>query len=299
VTPASASVLLAAAVREERKGHDDAALELYRKTAYADPGNVQAIRRVAVLYDRRGEFDKAESAYRLLMQVLPEDANLFNDWGYSCYLRGDWEEARRKFQCALKLDPQSTLVRCNLARTLAQEGQYEGAMETFRDASVSEADAHLEIASACAKRGRLADARRECRLARECDVYLSSAVELEEKLGAGPESPMPADAVARKKGRYDDLHAATGAPEVVVVPRPVPEVAVVPQPATAPAPKPVVALPPADQLVPPPPVPQANVTPVDERRIIYPIPGETAKQAGFNPIPPDALPPAPMERQSR
>lgn len=171
---------LVLAQKYEKANNEAAAFEQYERVLDKDPNNLQALRRMAVLYDNRCEFGKADELYRKLAKELPRDASLFNDWGYSFYMRCKFDEAEKKLRRAVELDPNNQLARCNLGLTLGQMGRIEDAKKAFRDAKLSDAEVHQNLAfiHLCrSEKGKdtLAEARREAELARQLDPYCQQA----------------------------------------------------------------------------------------------------------------------------
>lgn len=169
---------LAVAEKLDRAGNEAAAIDQYEKVMRLDPKNAQVARRLAVLHDRRGEFAKADVEYRKATTALPRDADLLNDWGYSYYLRNNWSEAETKLRQALKVDPRHTRARCNLGLVLGQQGRYPEAMKTFREAQLSEAEAHSNLGFVYWTQGKLDEARQQCRLALQKDSGCNKSLEL-------------------------------------------------------------------------------------------------------------------------
>jgi Flp pilus assembly protein TadD len=151
--------------------HDDVpgAIAQYERVLKYDPNNYQAVRRLAVLYDRNipPDFSKAEAFYQRLAKHSPHDADVFNDWGYSYYLRTQLPEAEKHLRHALQIDPKHQRAHSNLGLVLGQQKRYQDAFEAFRDAGVSEAEAHSNLAFIYLSQNNREDARRECRIAQQ------------------------------------------------------------------------------------------------------------------------------------
>lgn len=178
------------AVGQEKAGKDVAARDQYEKVLILDPDNRTATRRLAVLYDKCCDFAKADAAYKKLAKAMPKDADLFADWGYSYYLRNNWDEAEKQLRHALKLDPHNARAACNLGLALGQMGRADEAVQAFRDAGLSESEAHCDLAFVCWSQGKLDDARCQCAIARETDAACPKAQELLARLD--PQAPRPA-----------------------------------------------------------------------------------------------------------
>jgi Flp pilus assembly protein TadD len=169
-------------------GNDQGALEEYERVLQLDRTNYTAMRRLCVLYDRRGsrdDFKKAEEVYRKVADLRPKDADVWSDWGYSLFLRTDkenckenWAEAEKKLRQALKLDPQHARAHTNLGLVLGQMERYDEAYREFRAAQLSESEAHCDMAFVYWQKGKLEDAKQECRIARDKDPALAKASEM-------------------------------------------------------------------------------------------------------------------------
>jgi tetratricopeptide (TPR) repeat protein len=163
----------------DKGGNDEGALAEYERVLALDPANFTAMRRLSNLYDRRGgkeDFKKAEELYRKVARARPKDPDVWSDWGYSLYLRTDketcnqnWTEAEKKLREALRLDPQHALAHDNLGLVLGQMDRYDEAYSEFRAAHLSEAEAHCDLAFLYWKKGKLDEARQQCRIARDKD----------------------------------------------------------------------------------------------------------------------------------
>jgi Flp pilus assembly protein TadD len=208
-----ASLILAQKL--EKSNNEAAAFEQYERVLDQDPNNVQAMRRMAVLYDNRCEFSKAEELYRKLAKELPRDASLYNDWGYSYYMRCKFDEAEKKLRRAVELDPNNLLARCNLGLTLGQMGRLEDAKKAFRDAKLSDAEVHQNLAFVhlCrSEKGKntLGEARREAELARELDPYCQQAKLMLAQLDNPNPGKPPAEMTAERSAPARD--ASDGRP---------------------------------------------------------------------------------------
>jgi Flp pilus assembly protein TadD len=191
-TTQAIQVALSIGQSAEKAGNEDAALEQYEKVRALDKDNVQAARRLAVLYDKHGEFSKADAEYRKVVKVRPRDPDVFNDWGYSHYLRNHSSEAEKHLRHALALAPDHARAHCNLGLVLGQQERYSEALQAFRDAHLSEAEAHCDLAFIYLTKGKLEDARREAQAASKLDSGCTKARDVLAKLET---MPPPASAV--------------------------------------------------------------------------------------------------------
>jgi Flp pilus assembly protein TadD len=190
-------VCLVAARNLDKAGNEIPAIAQYERVLNLAPDNVEVLHRLAVLYDRQSEFAKADAAYLKLTQARPRDANLFNDWGYSHYLRNKWDDAERHLRRALELDPTHVRARANLGMVFGHQGRHDDALQTFRDARLSEPEARCNLAFVYWSQGRLDDARRECQIARQIDPSGTMASNMLAQLDRPPAPPRNAERGAR------------------------------------------------------------------------------------------------------
>jgi len=207
-TNQAVQVALSIGQAAEKAGNDDTALEEYEKVRALDKDNLQAARRLAVLYDKRAEFSKADAEYRKVAKAKPRDADTYNDWGYSCYLRHNSAEAEKQLRHALILDPNHVRARCNLGLVLGQQERYAEALQAFRDAHLSEAEAHCDLAFVYLTKGKIDDARREARSAGKLDPSCAKAKEVLAKLDAGPSSDSNVKMASSKETRPTRGHGS-------------------------------------------------------------------------------------------
>jgi Tfp pilus assembly protein PilF len=221
----------------DQAGNDDDALVAYERVLQLDHSNYTAMRRLCVLYDRRGDrddFKRAEELYRKVADARPKDADVWSDWGYSLFLRTDketcqqnWAEAEKKLRHALALNPQHQRAHSNLGLVLGQLERYDEAYREFRAAQLSDAEAHCDMAFVYWQKGRLEDAKQECRLARDKDPTLAKAKDMlaaleqpahpRDKAGpGGRRGPMTADREAAEheaaRRFISEMNGGTSAP---------------------------------------------------------------------------------------
>jgi Flp pilus assembly protein TadD len=225
----AASLCLAMAKKLEDSNDVNGAIDQYERVLQNDPDNHQVERRLAVLYDRKlpPDFAKADLCYRKLVKLYPRDADLYNDWGYSYYLRHDKpDEAEKQLRKAIELDPKNQRARSNLGLVLGQKERYPEALQAFRDAGASEADAHCNLAFVYWTKGKLDEARRECQTAQQLNPACPKAGDMLAKLTAPPKgdradeparprSPSPRAAGPRPPAESRPGPVAAGTPEPV------------------------------------------------------------------------------------
>jgi Flp pilus assembly protein TadD len=198
------SLMMAQNLDKMNKG--DEAIEHYERVLAQEPNNLVVLRRLAVLYDRHSppQFPKAEAAYKKLAEARPRDADLLNDWGYSYFMRHDLPEAEKKLRKALEIDAKNDRAHCNLGLVLGHEERQAEALQQFRAAGLSDAEAHCNLGFIYWSRGKLEDARRECKVALAMNANCPKAIEILVEL----------DRPARPKGKGAGGNRATArAPE--------------------------------------------------------------------------------------
>lgn len=129
--PDFAEPLLAlAALHAEAKRYDQA-MNLYRRYLKTQPGDA-AVRFVlghTALLARR--YDEAASAYSSVAAARPNWAAAHGGLGYALLMADQPQRAARAYSRTLELNPDSTLVRYQLARLYAEQGQLREAIAEF------------------------------------------------------------------------------------------------------------------------------------------------------------------------
>lgn len=97
------------------EGNYGLAEKYYQDAVEKAPRDVSAWMGLAASYDRLARFDLADRAYKSAGKLGGVSADLLNNEGYSYMLRGDYNAARRKFNAALRIEPNNATVINNLA----------------------------------------------------------------------------------------------------------------------------------------------------------------------------------------
>jgi Flp pilus assembly protein TadD len=104
-----------------------------------------------------GRTGEAIAALEHSRKLQRRSAPVHNNLGWALLVAGRAPEAEASFREALRHDPASRRARNNLGFALARQGRDAEALEAFR-AVLGEADARLNLASACEWRGDVASA---------------------------------------------------------------------------------------------------------------------------------------------
>src|SRR5262249_25112112 len=115
----------------EASGHDEQALERYRRVQELEPRNVDAFLRIANVYDRSDMPDKAVEAYRKAIELDPGYFEPYEELGLFYFYRGRYPEAAQEFRNAVTRAPGVVDAYTSLGSVLGNLGQYaeaEGAL---------------------------------------------------------------------------------------------------------------------------------------------------------------------------
>lgn len=143
----------------ERKGDIDTATAAYQAAIRHDPNRADALLRLGVLYDRQGRFAESAGFYRTALEKSPGNADIFCCAGYSHYLQGHWQEAEMNLRQALAIDGGHRRAHNNLGLLLACTNRPDEALNEFRLAGCTQADAQANLGFALALDGHLPEAQ--------------------------------------------------------------------------------------------------------------------------------------------
>jgi Tfp pilus assembly protein PilF len=143
----------------EKRGELDQAQTAYLEAVKQDPKRGDAWARLGVLRDMQGQFPEASECYRKARLFLGENAPLSCNVGYGFYLQRRWAEAERNLREAIALDPKDQTAHNNFGLVLAHSGRPAEALNEFRKAGCTEAEANMNLALALALEGDLPGAR--------------------------------------------------------------------------------------------------------------------------------------------
>jgi tetratricopeptide (TPR) repeat protein len=134
--PGSAAALNALGValtRLSRPGDAEAALEVFRRAATADPGDPDTRNNLGNALEARGNVEAALAEYREAIRLAPGDADGHRNTGLTLAGLGRHEEARRALEQAVHIEPGHAATLGDLGNVLAQLGQFGQALERYRD----------------------------------------------------------------------------------------------------------------------------------------------------------------------
>jgi Tfp pilus assembly protein PilF len=160
----------------ERHGKYEEALRIYEKILERQPKQAIASHRLGVLAVRRGEHAMALEYFERARGKEKASADLLNDIGYTQYLTNDLESAEATLREALQANPHLESARTNLGLVLAEQGREQDALVEFRK-SVSEAEAHANLAYVQTRLGKLTEAEKNYHRALELNPKQKAAAE--------------------------------------------------------------------------------------------------------------------------
>lgn len=110
----------------------------FQKAVKLDPGNKEARYGLGHVLALQGKFPQAEEEFRAAIKLDENYSEAHTYLGQVLEKQGRWLDAIVSFRQALTNPLYATpdLARFHLGRSLAHEGDYQGAMEAFEDASV-------------------------------------------------------------------------------------------------------------------------------------------------------------------
>lgn len=135
----------------EQEDRPDAAAEIYRRLAEADPQALAAFRFLSVYHLRRGEWDQARWQLERLLRLVPQDAAGRRNLGLALYNLGLRDEAREQLNIVLATGRADALTHHLLGSILQQEELPFLATDEFRAALRLDdglVEAHLGLTAA-------------------------------------------------------------------------------------------------------------------------------------------------------
>ena len=164
-----AELHIAMAKAAEERGDQEAALKAYQRARELGVESPETLHRIALLHDRRGESVESAKLYEKILAEAPENYEVHCDYGYSLYLRQNWPDSESHLREAIRLKPDLSRARNNLAMLLARTGQTDAAMTEFARAGVPQAEAHANIGLAMILEANIDEATRHMTLAASLD----------------------------------------------------------------------------------------------------------------------------------
>jgi type IV pilus assembly protein PilF len=110
----------------------------FQKAVKVDPNNKEARYGLGHILARQGKLSQAEEEFRTATKIDENFSEAYTYLGVVLSMQNRWPEAIAAFRQALTNPLYATpdLARFHLGRSLAHEGDYQGAMEAFEDALV-------------------------------------------------------------------------------------------------------------------------------------------------------------------
>lgn len=106
-----------------------AAERAFRSALSLDPDYADAHQRYAVLMIVLRRFDEARAALARAQALDPLSRIIATIAGYPAYYERDYESAIRQFRLALQMDPNFSMAHFRLGLALAQQGQFDAALD--------------------------------------------------------------------------------------------------------------------------------------------------------------------------
>lgn len=160
----------------ERNGDNVKAKKLYRHILSEEPENRVALHRMGVIAGKEGRYDDAVQYLTHATTVSEPSAEMLSDLGYVYYLQHNQDLAKATLERALMEDPDYDAARTNLAIVYAELGQYDVALNHFRQVT-GEAEALSNLAYIQSQRGDLELAQQNYSRALDIDKRLRPAAE--------------------------------------------------------------------------------------------------------------------------
>lgn len=156
---AAAHIRRAAAAQID--GHDEAAIEEYRKAVTADPDNPEARQGLGGMLAHQGDIEGAISQLEKALDLDPTSPRVHFNLGGLRGLRGELEVAFEHYDTTLRLDPRYDAAYLASARLMAEAGRLDPAEDRYRrllELEPAHLDARLDLAALLARREQIAEA---------------------------------------------------------------------------------------------------------------------------------------------
>ncbi len=173
---AQVAFLVSEAIRYEKAGQTDVAIQRYHTALETDPTDFHTLMSFARLKHRIGDMDGAILTYEKVLEDYPNNAVVYNDLGL-CYARHDQiEEAISMITRAVEKQPSSHRYRNNLASLYIETDRIDDAVRVLAPMA-GDAMARLNVATRLHRRKRNEAAQ----------VQLTEALRLEPNLAPARE----------------------------------------------------------------------------------------------------------------
>lgn len=163
----------------------------FQKAIQLNPRHKEAHYYLAHLYTLQGKYPQAEDELREVLKIDPDYADAHNYLGQVLEAKGQWHDAVAEYRAALRNPLYTTpdIVLFRLGRTLAREGDTEGAIQALEDAlrvsppSQPLGPVYLELGRAYVKLGYNTKAREALTEVTKLEKGSANASAAEELLG--------------------------------------------------------------------------------------------------------------------
>lgn len=170
-----ADVQFALARTLEARGQGRDAIPIYAEAVKNDPRRADGWVRLAVSSDKEGLFAESAGYYQKALALEPTNADTYCNLGYSLYLQQRLLDAEAALRRAIELKPDHQRAQNNLGLVLARSGRGPEALDAFRRAGCTPADAHANLAYGLTMNGALPDARAQYEQALALDATSTAA----------------------------------------------------------------------------------------------------------------------------
>ncbi len=160
-------VQLAFAQTLEQQGDHERAAAAYKKIMQQHPKCGEAVHRLAIIQDQANRFDESRPLFQKALKLQPGTPEIFCDLGYSQYLQRLWIQAEMNLRQAIAIQPEFKRAHNHLGLLLAQTDRRDEALAEFKRAGNTMVQAHMNCAVALLVNDRLAEARQEYEIALE------------------------------------------------------------------------------------------------------------------------------------
>lgn len=144
-----------------------AAVEEYRKALAADPGDAAVWSNLGIALQKQGDAEGADESYRRALSIEAGDARAHYNLGSLLAARGERAtrtEAIEHLEAAVRIDPDLTAARFNLATALLESGEAARALAQYDEIlkrTPGDVTAHYFRGTALLRLGRAAEAAEE------------------------------------------------------------------------------------------------------------------------------------------
>lgn len=107
----------------------------YRTAIALRPGDWVAYKRLGLFYYQRNDFAAAAAEFQKVIDLTPDNAQGHGNLGVMQVFLDLRQDAERSFRKALELAPDNVPIRVNLGKLLADDGQYEEAVDVLLEAA--------------------------------------------------------------------------------------------------------------------------------------------------------------------